>query len=195
MLNWGLRDYRLSGSPLCCAQTRDCWCLQSDTHKYYIVQKLHIYLCAANHIFLLAFHKHSYGWWLEFSVHKQLKPCKWYLHEVWAIYAAIWKVCSRPIPAGITLLWRYTCSPCGCLVSRTGYLSCGFWTGFLVLPLLFLLLFCLLLLELCCLSSDCLVACRKFVGNFNVTPLVEMPPLQNLLSLISKKAGTKLCNS
>lgn len=77
-------------------------------------------------------------------------------------------------------------------------MTCGFWTGFLVLPLLFLLLFSLLLLELCCLSSDCLVACKKFVGNFNVTPFVEMPPLQNPLSQltlsgsISKKTGTKL---
>lgn len=37
------------------------------------------------------------------------------------------------------------------------------------------------------------MACSKFEGNFNVTPLAEMPPLQNLLPLISEKAGTKLC--
>lgn len=59
------------------------------------------------------------------------------------MYAAIWKVCLSPIPTGITLLWRCTCSSCGCLVSRSGYLSCSFWMGFSVLPLLFLLLFLL----------------------------------------------------
>lgn len=136
-LNWVLKDwvaweYRSSGSLLCPAPTRDCQCLLSDTHEHWVTKNLHIYWYAANHIVPFVLHK-----MVEISVHKQLKSHKRYLHEVWAIYAAIWKLYSWTFPAGITLLWRCTCSPCGCLVSGAGYLSSGFWTDFLVLPLLF----------------------------------------------------------
>lgn len=35
------------------------------------------------------------------------------------------------------------------------------------------------------------MACRRFVGNFNVIPLVEMPPLQNLLSQLWARSITE----